>query len=79
MWRFIMLSKLYTYLEPTYNVYHGSHIDAMFVISLSYICPIKMHYYKRIVMFKIQKLVKFVLYMSHQLKRLQGDRIRENW
>lgn len=38
-----------------------------------------MHYYKRIVMFKIQKLVKLVLYMSHQLKKLQGDRIRENW
>lgn len=37
-----------------------------------------MHYYKRIVMFKIQKLVKLVLYMYHQLKKLQGDRIREN-
>ena len=42
-----MLLKLYTYLESTYNVYHSSHIDAMFVISLSYICPIKMHYCKK--------------------------------
>lgn len=38
-----------------------------------------MHYYKRIIMCKMQMLVKLLLYMSHQLKKLQGDRIRRNW
>lgn len=38
-----------------------------------------MHNYKRTVMCKMQMLVKLLLYMSHQLKKLQDDRIRKNW